>query len=380
MRKEQEARLRALQARLDEDGIHAALIADPDSVWYFAGYANYLGIEFGRPTLLFVPAGGDPTVITPLMESDMAGRMTWIGDIRPWEDGRNDEWRAPLAELLNGVGTLGIEERILPAAIAQAVRTSDTARVDLEPLVGALRMIKSPAEIDIMRQAGAVAVAMAEAGKQVIAADVPEYEVALAVIAGGTRKAASFLGEDGDDRSVSPTIHNLQILQSGHDTCLVHRRSSTRRIRHGEPVYMCFCGIASFRRYNVGFDREYFVGAVTDAQAQAYATTLAAQAAALAAIRPGVTAESVHQAAEAVYRDAGLDAGYRTGRAVGCSYLEQPELKGGDQTILAPGMTFAVDGGVTLPGDFGARVGDSIVVTEDGYEMLTPYPKELVIL
>ena len=216
-----------------------------------------------------------------------------------------------------------------------------------------------------MRQAGQVAVAMAEAAEAVIGEGVPEYEVALAVIAGGTRRAAALLDE-GAERFFSPTIYNLQILQSGHDTCMVHRRSTVRRIQRGDPVYLCFCGIANFKLAKLGFDREYFVGAVTDEQARTYETTVAAQRAALETIRPGVPAEEVHRAASEVYREAGFAAGYRTGRAIGYSFLESPELKAGDQTPLRPGMTFAVDGGITVAGRYGTRVGDSIVVTETG--------------
>ncbi len=98
------------------------------------------------------------------------------------------------------------------------------------------------------------------------------------------------------------------------------------------------------------------------------------------AIRPGAIAEDVNAAAEEVYRSAWFEAGYRTGRAIGCSFLEQPELKAGDKTVLRAGMTFAVDGGITVLGEFGARIGDSIVMTESGYEDLTPYPKDLRVL
>lgn len=67
-----------------------------------------------------------------------------------------------------------------------------------------------------------------------------------------------------------------QILQSGTDTCMVHRRSSVRRMCKGDPVYLCFCGIANFRNYNLGFDREFFIGDVTDEQARVYETAVAA--------------------------------------------------------------------------------------------------------
>jgi len=97
-------------------------------------------------------------------------------------------------------------------------------------------------------------------------------------------------------------------------------------------------------------------------------------------IRPGVLAEDVHFASLEVYHGAGFGICYRTGRGVGYSFLEQPEFKDGDKTPLQAGMTFAVDGGITIPGKFGARVGDSIVVTDDGFEYLTPYPKQLQVL
>ena len=84
--------------------------------------------------------------------------------------------------------------------------------------------------------------------------------------------------------------------------------------------------------------------------------------------------------AEAVYRDAGFAPTYRTGRGTGCSILEPPEFKSGDKTRLREGMTFAVDGGITVPGKFGARVGDTIVVTNTGSDHLTCYPKALRIL
>ena len=97
-------------------------------------------------------------------------------------------------------------------------------------------------------------------------------------------------------------------------------------------------------------------------------------------IRPGISAEDVHFASLEVYQTNGFGICYRTGRGVGYSYLECPEFKDGDKTVLQAGMTFAVDGGITIEGEFGARVGDSIVVTEDGFDYLTPYPKVLRIL
>ncbi|MDX1710633.1 MAG: Xaa-Pro peptidase family protein [Rhodovibrionaceae bacterium] len=382
------ARTAVFQERLGEAGVDLAVLTDPDSIYYLGGYWGYLGMDFGRPTAMLVPRQGAPSIVTPLMESEMARRMTWLDDVVAWEDGRGDEWRGALSRRIEatGIETLGVERLKTPGQVAEylADAHADLPFADISPILGEMRMVKSAEEIAEMRQAGAVAVAMTEAAEAAIGVGVPEYEVALAVIAGGTRKAAEILeaeGWTGDEAPFHcPTIYNLQILQSGHHTCMVHRRSTVRRIAAGEPVYLCYCGIANFKQFKLGFDRQYFVGHAPEEMARHYEITLAAQKAALDAIRPGVPAEEPHFAAADVYRQAGLAPGYRTGRAIGYSFLEAPEIKEGDTTPLAAGMTFAVDGGITLPGRFGTRVGDSIVVTEDGFDYLTPYPKELRVL
>jgi Xaa-Pro aminopeptidase len=160
----------------------------------------------------------------------------------------------------------------------------------------------------------------------------------------------------------------------------VHRRASVKPLERGDPVYFCFCNMAQFKLYKLGFDRMFFIKEVSDEAARVQQAAIDAQQAAIAAIRPGVTAESVAEAANDVYRERGYETGYRTGRSIGMSYLEAPELKAGDLTILKPGMTFAVDGGISVGGRLGGRIGDSIVVTEAGADYLTHYPREILVV
>jgi Xaa-Pro aminopeptidase len=221
---------------------------------------------------------------------------------------------------------------------------------------------------------------MMAAAEGALAEGAPEYEAALAVINAGTRKAAGFLTDRGWEAFVSPLIHNLQIMQSGRQTSMVHRRASVKPLDKGDPVYFCFCNMAQFKQYKLGFDRMFFVRSASEEAVRVQQAAIDAQQAAIAAIRPGVTAESVAEAADEVYRERGYATGYRTGRSIGIAYLESPELKPGDKTVLRAGMTFAVDGGISVDGALGGRIGDSIVVTETGCDYLTDYPRDILVV
>jgi Xaa-Pro aminopeptidase len=376
-------RTQAFQQRMKDEGIDIALITDESSIAYLAGFWGYLSVEFGRPTFLLVRPDDMPVVITPLMESEMVSSMTWVEQVLTWEDAGGNRWENVLAGALGDrPGKLGVEAHSLPGMVRDQLLSHQPGSTlfDIGNLLGKMRMIKSDEEIGVMRQAGEIAGAMMAAAENALAEGIPEYEAALAVINAGTRKAAGFLTDRGWESFVSPMIHNLQIMQSGRDTAMVHRRASVKKLAHGDPVYFCFCNMAQFKQYKLGFDRMFFMGQVSDDAARVQQAAIDAQQAAIGAIRPGVTAESVAEAANEIYRERGYETGYRTGRSIGMAYLESPELKQGDTTVLRPGMTFAVDGGISVDGLLGGRIGDSVVVTESGCEYLTRYSRDIRVI
>ena len=382
MLKHARERCQRLQDQMAEQNIPVALFSDQSSIAYLAGFWGYLGIEFGRPTLLLVYPDRPPVVITPLMESEMVSAMTWVEDVRTWEDSGPRSWAAALSKALpHGRSAIWIEKNHIPAIIRNCLDEQHAGRQlhDISPLLAHLRMIKTNFEIDIMRKAGAVAGAMMKAAHESLEEGTPEYESALQVMRAGTEKAAGFLTESGWQRFVSPLIHNLQILQSGSDSSMVHRRASLKRYEKLDPVYFCFCNMAEFQQYKLGFDRMFHIIGIEDEAARVQQAAIDAQQAAIAAIRPGVLAEDVAEAANVVYRERGYSPGYRTGRSIGISYLEAPELKAGDKTVLQVGMTFAVDGGISIDGSHAGRIGDSIVVTDTGSEYLTDYPRQIFV-
>ncbi len=380
-----QARQRTLdfQSSLKDAGIDLAIITDESSIAYLAGFWGYLSVEFGRPTFLLVRPDQAPTVITPLMESEMISAMTWVEDVRTWEDAGSNRWENVLKQAIgDNPGRIGVEAAALPPIVRNwfddqmpGVKLNDVSTV-----MGAMRMIKSPEEIEVMKQAGQIAGAMMVGAEGALGEGRQEFVAALAVIDAGTRKAAGFLTNKGWEAFISPMIHNLQIMQSGTDTSMVHRRASVKPLAKGDPVYFCFCNMAQFKQYKLGFDRMFFIKEISDEAARVQQAAIDAQQAAIAAIKPGVTAESIAQAANEVYAERGYETGYRTGRSIGMAYLESPELKEGDKTILQPGMTFAVDGGISVDGELGGRIGDSIVVTETGYDYITEYPRKILMV
>ncbi len=372
-------RLKQFQARLAQQEIDVALITDDDNIYYLTGYYDYLHMEFGRPTILVVSAQGDSLLITPEIDLVMAKTAAQVGRIAAWNDGAGKEWRQELPAILRPTQCVAVEPEHMPPRVSHYINNLviDKKTVSATPILANMRMIKSEQELQLARHAGQVATTMMAAGRNAIADGVAEYEVALATSAAGTRKAAELLAKHYADTDMSPNTHFLQIMASGQEITKTHHRATTRTMRHGEPVFLCFCGMTNFHRFKLGFDRTFWIGDIVDPnQATVYEVALASQQAALKALRPGITAESVHTAYAEVIQDAGYDYPFRCGRATGFSFLEQPQLVTGDTTILQPGMVFAVDGSVATD-SFRAQVGDSFIITEDGYEQLTQHPKNL---
>ncbi len=362
-----------------ESGMDVALITDDDSIYYFSGYYDYLHMEFGRPTLLIVPREGESLLITPSIDLNSALVNAEVDRIEAWNDGMGNEWREHIPGKLKGLSGVAIEPNKMPPMVRAYIDSlvDSNCLADLTPIVSAMRMIKSEQELQMARHAGEVANAMMIAGRGALADGVAEYEVALATSAAGTRKSAELLAQHYGATEISPNTHFLQIMASGKDIIKTHHRASNRVMRRGEPVFLCFCGMTNFHKFKLGFDRTFWIGEIEDrSQEKIYQIALDSQAAALNALRPGVAAEEVHAAYAEVIRSSGYDYPFRCGRGTGFSFLEAPQLVVGDKTVLQPGMVLAVDGSVSTD-SFRAQVGDSFILTEDGFESVTSHPKSI---
>jgi Xaa-Pro dipeptidase len=374
-----EQNMNTFRRRLEKNDIDVALITDDDNVYYLTGYYDYLHMDFGRPTILVVLREGPSILITPSIDFNSAEALARVDRIASWNDGIGNEWREELPNVVMKAVKVAIEpNNIQPVVHSFLVELIEAKKLeDASSILSDMRMIKSDNELQLARHAGKVANAMMTAGRAAIGSGIAEYEVALATSQAGTRMAAELLNAHYTDEDMSPNTHFLQIMASGKAITKTHHRATTRIMQYGEPVFLCFCGMTNFHRFKLGFDRTFWIGEIMDkSQETIYEIALASQKAALNALRPGVTAESVHAAYAEVIQEAGYDYPFRCGRATGFSYLEVPQLVTGDKTILQPGMVLAVDGSVSAD-NFRAQIGDSFIITQEGYEPLTDHPKKL---
>ena len=372
--------LEKLKQDLNKNNIDLAIITDDDSIYYFTGYFDFLHMSFGRPTNLLVPKNSDTLLITPLIDAHLVRKNCPVVKIITWNDGVDNEWREELPKYIKKNINVAIEKFKISTLVLNYLSSLFEQKLfkNITPILDLIRMVKTKEELKIARSAGKVAEAMMHAGKDSIGHNVPEYEVALATSQAGTRKAAEILENEFIESDISPLIHFLQIMASGKDLPKTHHRSSTKLIKNGEPIFLCFCGMTNFHKFKLGFDRTFWLKEIRDeSQIKTYETAVKSQKAALSVLGPGVKAEDVH----AAYADTIQSAGYpyptfRCGRATGFSMLEEPQLVSGNKTILQPGMVFAVDGSANEE-NFRAQVGDSFIVTENGYEQITNFSKKI---
>ena len=372
-------RIDQLRTNMIENNIDVCLITDDDSVYYFTGYFDYLHMEFGRPTILVIPKDGETLLITPSIDFNSAQQCADVDRIEPWNDGLGKEWREQLPNCLKHANAVGIETQLMPPLVRQYLDTlvNDKMLSDIAPTIDEMRMIKSDQELTMARHAGEVANAMMNAGRSAIGHGIAEFEVALATTAAGTRKAAELLKTHYADSPMSPNMHFLQIMASGEEIICTHHRASNRIMQRGEPVFLCFCGMTNFHRFKLGFDRTFWITEMQDKSQEAvYQVAVDSQAAALKVLRAGITAEEVHAEYAEVIQSAGYEYPFRCGRGTGFSFLEKPQLVVGDKTVLQANMVLAIDGSVSTD-TFRAQVGDSFILTDQGFEALTHHGKTI---
>ncbi|MEU5265176.1 Xaa-Pro peptidase family protein [Amycolatopsis sp. NPDC021455] len=364
----------ALRARLDRARAAAAaastdalLIAPGSDLRYLLGQA---GGSFERLTTLVVPADGTPALVVPKLEApgyaDVPTDELGV-ELLTWVDG-DDPYKL-VVDRLGKPGRVAVSD-FTPALHVLALRAAlgEAEQTLAGPVVRELRMRKDAAEIASLREAGAAI--------DRVHARVPEFLRPGRTEAEVGADIAAAIVEEGHVQA------DFVIVGSGPNGASPHHDVSDRVIEEGDVVVVDIGGPLP-AGYNSDSTRTYAVGEPRDADvAGTYAVLQRAQAAAVAAVRPGVTAEAVDAAARDVIAEAGFGEYFihRTGHGIGLDVHEEPYIIAGNALPLEPGMAFSVEPGIYQPGRWGARIEDIVIVTEDGVESVNNQPHELVVL
>lgn len=234
-------------------------------------------------------------------------------------------------------------------------------------LIQKQRGIKSKEEVDCIRRA------------QKITDDTFQY-ILHHIKAGRTEREIMLEMEFYLRRQGSEGVSFDFIVLSGKNSSSPHGSPSDKVLENGDFLTMDFGAVVN--GYRSDMTRTVAIGSVSDDQKLVYDTVLQAQLAAIEAAKPGVVCKDVDFVARNLIDKAGYKGcfGHGLGHSVGIDVHEAPSFNTFDETILEPGMVVTVEPGIYLEGQFGVRIEDMIVITEDGCENLTFSPKELIVL
>jgi Xaa-Pro dipeptidase len=278
-----------------------------------------------------------------------------------------DETESVVKKLVGATGTFGLNYRELThdGYLAMAKALPDAKFVDASAAFRKARVTKDPHEIELLRKAAEIGSTVAKKIPSMLRTGITELELAAEMEYAMNREGAN-------GRSFST------IVGFGPHSAEPHYSPAGTRLKPGDSI-VCDFG-ATYRRYVSDITRSFHFGPRDDEMKRVHETVEAAQAAALAAIRPGVPAKEVHLAAERVI-DASPWKGRLThgvGHSIGLVVHDGWGYAGKVEDPLEEGMAITVEPGIYLPGKGGVRIEDDVVVRKDGYEFLTTAPRSYI--
>ena len=365
---EREALIARAQRLMRERGLSAILVEPGASLIYFTG------VRWGRSerlTAAVIPREGRIAVFTPFFEEPSVRESLAVpADVRTW-----NEHEDPLAlvgawlkERGLGSGTIGVEETVRYFAVDGLQRALPQARIrSANPVVRALRMIKSPAEIALMQLATDVTIAAYRHTHRRIEKGMTPADIG-AIMNGAT----TALGGRPE----------FALVLLGEASAYPHGSSKPQAVKEGEVVLMdCGCTVQG---YQSDISRTFVFGEPTRRQREVWNQMHRGQQIAFETARVGVPAGRVDDAVRAYYTSLGYGPGYklpglshRTGHGIGLEGHEPINLVHGEQTRLAPGMCFSDEPGIYIPGQFGIRLEDCIYMTERGPRWFSTPPPSI---
>jgi len=260
-----------------------------------------------------------------------------------------------------GLNNVGVEERYLPFAEFTKIKEYSKGKFKLIPTHGIVedkRLIKDASEIVKLRKAAQITASVLEYIKQFLVPGIKEIEVVA--------ELERFIRYQGA-RASSFDI----IVASGPNSSQPHHLSGERKLRNNEPVLLDF-GV-DYQGYKSDLTRVLFLGKINILARKVYEIVLKAQMNAIKRVRPGAEMAEIDRVARECIAKKGY-AKYFThnlGHGFGLEVHEDPRISGNEASAVRPGMTFTIEPGIYLPGKFGIRIEDMILVTTTGCEVLS---------
>lgn len=362
----------------EAEGLDALITDDPEDVSYLTGFFHH---PCERPVAAMVRADATVALLVPDLELQHAQDQRTRAELVTYPEypGLESPFWSLRRQAPDGLGRIGITTSMSlhRLALLQAAFTGP----ELVPttLLVRSRAVKFPAEIAQHREAARITDLMLTAGVELVrqvvesGGELPsEAELARHV---GSVGVATMYGEHSDVVVISFMAGGL--VYTGPNSALPHGLPSGTRLQPGD-TFMLSLGAAVGGRFVEG-ERTFVLGEPTTQQREFHDVVRAAQAAGMRAIAPGVRCADSNAACLGVIEQAGLGRylRHRQGHGIGLGMHEPPWLESGDATVLEPGMIVSNEPGIYIPGHAGYRISDSMLVTEDGCEPLTHYPRDL---
>ncbi|WP_458209278.1 M24 family metallopeptidase [Haladaptatus sp. NG-SE-30] len=380
---EYERRIARTKERMREEDLDALVVSDPANMNYLAGYDGWS--FYVHQAVIVTHDREEPVWVGREMDANGARATTWLAEenIRSYSD---DHVQSPydlhpmdfFAEILDELdvadGRIGLEMDAYYFTAKSYTRLQknlpDAEFDDATLLVNWVRIIKSEAELEYMRQAARVSENAMQAGLDAVGEGIPEYEVAAEIYDGLIRGTDEF---GGDYPSIVP------LMPSGDHTGTPHLTWTDRPFERGDPVIIELSGCRN--RYHSPLARTTFVGEPPEEMQYRAEIVVEGLEAAIDHVEPGVTAESVEKAWREVIEKYDIEKEDRIGYSMGLGYPPDwgehtASLRPGDETVLEENMTFHMIPGLWFD-DFGVELSETFRVTSTGAEVLAEFPREL---
>lgn len=362
------SKVEEIQQYLERENLDAAFITTPDNVFYVSGFHSD---PHERLLGVMVFKDAEPFLICPLMEVPDVKAAGWSFEAIGHED-TDDAWeifKQAVQKRGDLPATIAIEKSHLTVErlerMTELFPEATFSRLD-EQLNG-MRNIKSEDELEKLRKAAQLADYAIEVGCKEIAEGKTELEILMAIEFEMKKKGAEKMSFD-------------TMVLSGPKTASPHGTPGDRKIQKGD--FILFDLGVVYEGYCSDITRTVAFGEPSDAQRDIYETVRKAEQAAIDLVRPGVKAMEIDKAARDVIDQAGYGEYFthRVGHGLGISVHEYPSVTGTNELELEKGMVFTIEPGIYHPEITGVRIEDDVAVTADGVEVLTKFPKELVII